>query len=93
MRQTSMFDLPPTIHKKENTPENQEYLDKNVLRLSKQCEKVWGILCTGKRLTVREAMLTYNIGDLRRRIKDLKDQGYEIGAKRLEGGYKEYFKR
>lgn len=91
-RQTAMFDMPMTIHKRENTEENQTYLDENKLKLSKQCQKVWDILSTGKRLTVRDAIITYHIGDLRRRIKDLKDQGYCIDSLRLDGGSKEYFK-
>ena len=92
IKQSSLFDLPPTIHKRENTEENQNYLDENKVKLSKQCAKVWRLLCQGKRLTVREAIITHNIGDLRRRIKDLKDQGYGIESKRLDGGSKEYFK-
>ena len=93
MRQLEVFPINEfRTHKRDNTPENQVYLEKNRERLSNQNQLVWDILCRGERLTCRRAMIEYNIGDLRRRIKDLKDTGHDIDSIWLKGRFKEYFK-
>lgn len=47
--------------------------DANLDDFNKQCRKVYELMTQGRRLTVREALLKFNIGDLRRRVKDLID--------------------
>ena len=61
------------IHSKENLPENEVHLKVNKEKFSKQCATVLTLLNRGERLTCRKAMLQFGVGDLRRRIKDLKD--------------------
>ena len=80
------------IWRKENNPESQKYLEENTARFSKQCKKIYDILKSGERLTVKKAILEYNIGDLRRRIKDLQDtHKIPIKRRRIEGHFKEYW--
>lgn len=62
----------PLIHF-ENKPENQMIFEANKERFSKQCRIVFEALLRGERLTTTSALINYGIGDLRRRIKDLKD--------------------
>lgn len=76
----------------ENTAENQEQFDKNKKRLSKQCQIVYDALLRGEKLTTSVALIQYGIGDLRRRIKDLKDiWNIPVEDQYLEGRFKEYF--
>lgn len=60
-------------HGKENNAESMALYDANLDDFNKQCRKVYELLHQGRRLTVREALLKFNIGDLRRRVKDLID--------------------
>ena len=57
----------------ENKISNQEHFERNKEKFSKQCKIVYEALLRGERLTTTKALLNYGIGDLRRRIKDLKD--------------------
>lgn len=76
----------------ENNPESQESFDNNKDRFSKQCKLVFEALKRGERLTTTEALIKYRIGDLRRRVKDLKDiWGVPIESTYISGKYKEYY--
>jgi hypothetical protein len=76
----------------ENNKESEEILEANKDHLNTQCKMVKSILESGYRLTVRSAMINYGIGDLRRRVKDLRDyHGMDIKSRLIEGRFKEYF--
>lgn len=87
-----------TLEHKENNFDSQRHFEENKERFTNQCRKVYQVLLKGERLTTTKALLEYGIGDLRRRIKDLKDQ-FEVPiqdeyVKDEEGKstrYKEYF--
>lgn len=61
------------IHEHENNSESAAHLAVNKERFSLQCLKVLEAFLKGERLTTLKAITKYGIGDLRRRIKDLKD--------------------
>ena len=61
------------LHHTENKICNQEHFERNKEKFSKQCKIVYEALLRGERLTTTKALLNYGIGDLRRRIKELKD--------------------
>lgn len=76
----------------ENNPESQEHFNLNKKEFSKQCRIVYEALLRGERLTTTKALIQYGIGDLRRRIKDLKDiWNIPIKDQYVEGKFKEYF--
>jgi len=81
-----------TLSHQENNIESQRHFDENKDKFSKQCKIVYEALLRGERLTTAKALIEYGIGDLRRRIKDLKDiWSVPIQSKYIEGNYKEYF--
>lgn len=61
------------IHETENNHDSRRHLEENRKKFSKQCGIVLELLQQGVKLTTRKAILHYGIGDLRRRLKDLKD--------------------
>jgi len=69
------------------TPTNQR-------RWNNQCKRLYDALMTGKGISNKgaQAYLEYHIGDLNRRVKDLRD-GYHIPVKFrvIEGGYHEFY--
>ena len=76
----------------ENKISNQEHFERNKDKFSKQCKIVYEALLRGERLTTKKALLNYGIGDLRRRIKDLKDiWNVPVEDEYVEGKFKEYF--
>lgn len=76
----------------ENKISNQEHFERNKEKFSNQCRIVYEALLKGERLTTTKALLHYKIGDLRRRIKDLKDiWNVPVESQLVEGHYKEYF--
>lgn len=76
----------------ENKISNQEHFERNKEKFSRQCKIVYELLLGGERLTTRKALLDYNIGDLRRRIKDLKDiWNVPVKDRYVEGRFKEYY--
>lgn len=79
------------VHTQENNRESETILEDNYDRLNKQCVLVLSLLKQGYRLTVRDAIIDHGIGDLRRRIKDLKDFGIKIDSETLKGGSKIWF--
>lgn len=66
------------VHSVENSRENERHLNANKDRFNRQCKQVLEILQRGTKLTTKTALLYYGIGDLRRRCKDLRDNGIEI---------------
>jgi len=81
----------PLIHR-ENNPGSQAHFEANKQRFTKQCRTVYNALLRGERLTTRIAMFKYNIMDLRRRIKDLKDTWLvPVESQYVQGGHKEYY--
>jgi reverse gyrase len=76
----------------ENKISNQEHFEANKEKFSNQCKIVYSALLRGERLTTTKALLDYRVGDLRRRIKDLKDTwNVPIESQLVEGNYKEYY--
>lgn len=86
--QGNLFDM---VHVLENNRESKMILEANRERLENQCAKVLRLFREGKRLTVLDAMVNHGIGDLRRRVKDLKESGFTIQSKMIGHGYKEYW--
>ena len=84
----------PIIHY-ENNVESQEHFESNERHFNKQCLITYKAMLQGVKLTTASALLKYGIGDLRRRVKDLKDDhGIDVKSKwiRKNGSrYKEYF--
>lgn len=60
-------------HYKENNPDSERHLHENELKFSNQCKKVLSLLRQGVVLTTRSAMIDYDIGDVHRRISELKN--------------------
>ncbi|MGG5506744.1 MULTISPECIES: hypothetical protein [unclassified Myroides] len=77
----------------ENNPESQAHYEENEKEFTKQCKIVHDALLRGEKLTTHDALLKYNIGDLRRRVKDLKDiYGIPVLSRYVTGTrFKEYF--
>lgn len=76
----------------ENKIANQEHFENNKREFSKQCKIVYEALLRGERLTTTEALLKYQIGDLRRRIKDLKYiWNIPVQDEYVKGKFKEYY--
>lgn len=76
----------------ENKISNQEHFERNKEKFSNQCRIVYEALLRGERLTTTKALIKYQVGDLRRRIKDLKDiWNVPILDEYVEGHYKEFY--
>jgi hypothetical protein len=78
------------VHSRENNSHSQAILESQYERLNKQCKLVYELLKV-KTLTVREAMIEYGIGDLRRRCADLREKGINVKSEIMEGGFKKYY--
>ena len=89
--QTSI-DFSKPIIRKENNAESQAILEANESRFRGQCKTIMDAFLRGEKLSVATAHIRYKIGDLRRRIKDLKDnyQVEGIEAKMVGNGFKEW---
>ena len=87
------IDFTKQINRRENNQSSQNILEKNEIKFRGQCKTIMQAFFRGERLTTTRALLDYGIGDLRRRIKDLKDVYGVMGLeyKLLEGRYKEWF--
>jgi len=82
----------PIVHS-ENNNDSQKLFEKNEKRFRGQCKTIMDAFKRGEKLTVVKAMQKYRIGDLRRRIKDLKDN-YEvknIKSRMIGHGFKEWY--
>ena len=60
-------------HFKENNLDSERHLHENELKFSNQCKKVLSLLRQGVVLTTKIANAQYDIGDLHRRIGNLRD--------------------
>lgn len=81
-----------TLSHHENNIASQEHFEANKSKFSRQCKIVYEALLRGERLTTTQALIEYRIGDLRRRIKDLKDHwNVPIESRTVNGNFKEYF--
>lgn len=60
-------------HYKENNPDSERHLHENEEHFNEQCKKVLTALRKGIVLTMKNAITEFDVGDLRRRIKDLRD--------------------
>lgn len=80
-----------TVHLRENNPESQSVLDANRPLFNKQCKTVYEALLRGERLTTGEALIKYKIGDLRARIRDIRDAGVKVEDVYVDGRFKQYF--
>lgn len=89
--QTTIDFSKPITHRENNT-ESQAMFEANEPRFRGQCKTIMEAFKRGERLTTATALMRYGIGDLRRRIKDLKDnygvQG--IVDEKKEKGFKEW---
>jgi len=78
-----------------NNRESEIHLEENLDHFANQNKKVLRLLKLGKRLTCKDAMVSYDIGDLRRRIADLRNEGVGIKDEWVRDAgrtrYKEYF--
>ena len=76
----------------ENNKESQEMYESNLDHFNRQCRIVLEQMLTGRKLTTMSAM-KLKIGDLRRRVKDLKDlHNIPVKSAYKEGSrFKEYF--
>lgn len=75
----------------ENNYESNYILQKNKVHLAKQCKFLLDAFMRGESLTNAEGLLLYGIGDMRRRVKDLRDAGYKIKDTISHGRFKKYF--
>jgi hypothetical protein len=71
----------------ENNAESTATLREMKDIIPNQCRLILDAMMRGERLTVKSAINQYNIGDLRRRIKDLKDY-YKVPISSQRLGYK-----
>lgn len=78
-------------HLRENNPLSQEYLDQHRDKFSNDCFDILKRLVSGERLTVKTAINAGLSGDLRARIRDIRNFGMHVSDERQPGGYKEYF--
>lgn len=80
------------LHHQENNIDSQKHFEANKEKFSNQCKLVYEALLRGEKLTTTYALIHYGIGDLRRRIKDLKDM-WEVPIldHYVDGKFKEYF--
>ena len=80
-----------------NNRESELFFEENLEKFSDQCKKVYKLMKSEIRLSVKEAMVKYDISSLPRRVKDLKEDGVPVKdewVKDRETGkrlYKEYF--
>lgn len=76
----------------ENNVESQQIFQENKKNLGGQCKIVYEALLRGEKLTTASALIQYGIGDLRRRVKDLKDiWKIPVESRLIDSRYKEYY--
>jgi hypothetical protein len=74
----------------QNNRQSEEILVNNEDDFKKQADRIYAVLLTGRKLTVREMMIEMNIGDPRARIRDIRKK-FEVKDNLREGRFKEYF--
>jgi len=92
------LDFTKPLNHRENNYDSQMHFEEHKQHFSNQCKKVYKALLDGERLTTAKALLKYGIGDLRRRVKDLKDMwdvpiqdDYALDENGQKTRYKEYY--
>jgi hypothetical protein len=90
MLQQLSIDWDNVTHQRENNSFSEQILFDQYERLNNQCKKVYDLLKSGHRLTVKDAILYHGISSLPRRILDLKEKGVPIKDE-MKNSYKEYF--
>ncbi len=84
------FDKP--LFHLENNAESQKSFEEKESRFRGQCKTIMDAFKRGERLTTAKALINYGIGDLRRRIKDLKDiYKVDVQENKMKGGFKEWY--
>ena len=83
------LDFTATPH---NNRESTLFYEDNMKKFSGQCKQVLHLLRKGYRLSVYEAVTKWGIFSLPRRVKDLKDAGFDIKDEwaKDEGGKRAY---
>lgn len=80
------------LQHKENNIKSQKIFEENKKEFSNQCRIIFEAFKRGERLTTSSALLNYGIGDLRRRVKDLKDIcNVPVQSEIKEKKFKEYY--
>ncbi len=82
------------IHNMENNQESDENYIMNLDHFNNQCRIVLEQLLTGRRMNVRDALISLNIGHLPRRIADLREAGIPVNDEfpKNKDGTKKRFK-
>ena len=62
------------IHKRETNPESESYLEAGRKAFSKNCKTLFNLFMSGERITSNNSP----VGDFRRRICDLKENGVKL---------------
>lgn len=75
--QTSLF----TPHTRENNRESQAILDNNILHFNRQCQIVFDAMMRGEILTTTTALIKYKVGDLRARMRDIRNTVLNIDGR------------
>lgn len=75
------IDFTQVLHQRENNPQSEQHLKRNIYHFTGQCAVVLSLLEKGEVLTTGKALVQYGIGDLRARIRDLRNSGVPIKDK------------
>lgn len=78
-------------HVAENNRESLNNLNDNRAKFSKQCLLVIDLINSGEVLTVKSAMIKYNINSLPRRIMDIEQKLNIQIPERWNGNFKEWY--
>lgn len=79
------YELDFTIHQHESNHESQAILDNNKIRFTADCKRVYDLLMTGQKFTVKELDCD------RARLSDLKRMGFRFSNYLNEDRYKTWF--
>lgn len=69
------------VHEHENSRESQTILENNLPLFNKQCKIVFEALMRGEILTTTTALIKYKVGDLRARLRDIRNTVITIDGK------------
>lgn len=70
-----------TPHERENNRESQTILENNIPVLKGQCVTVFNALMRGEVLTTAIALNKYAVGDLRARLRDIRNTVIKVNGK------------
>lgn len=88
------FDFNP-VHSRENNFDSEAHLEQHRHKFNEQCFRALKLMLAGEKLTNYSCLTVHDIGDIKRRAKDLID-GYHIPVRREwaldEHGNKQPFK-